>query len=791
MSSEKKIEPILDRLSRHFFPEEDDRYWQALSLPTKNEEEAIKIVRSFSQEKKEELTEEIKKNDWHLLGFLIDRFSNVFSKEPFDEQILTLIRAIESYKDPQKRGLVLQMATGEGKSSVTIPLLTAFLYFKGERIEIYEINPFLLREGYEQFLRLAKELGIEEQVGFLENYQDKGAHQKSIVFGYWPNFIHRRQHQFLTDEKENHQKAPIIILDEVDPLLNEEAMIPAIIGGKEERTILVVDELRKRVNQLMAETEEREKSLINEKLKKFKFRGKEIDLSIEEEPENPEEFFKRMRFIFEHLSYMVSESEDFQTMSFQEKRKVLFQSYIWGLLINNFEEASNVAFENLSDEEKKTLESVFPYWFSSLWFSNFEPELIDAFLMEEGRDYIVENENQSDSSMAKIKIIPLAPQTGYPERNKRFNFLTNLFLLIKHAQSLDQLPETINIEEIDKMSILAYYVNAIQSGSKIFGFTGTATAVAKRLREVYGLETTVLPTHFETKRQENPMEFFENSERKIEKLIDILRSDGSKNTLIMVEKPEEAEAVQKAIDESLNDIVDFQLLSARNEEEDSRLYQWLSQKGEKRRILICVKMVGRGVDLKPDEDLITEGGFLLISLTSFKYRRSYQQLLGRVGRRGEKGEVYTLVSLDDEIFSYLSEEEKTKLTQFIKQGRLGKIQKAVKRAWDYWEDEITQRMRYWIIFSAPIERIRLWIEGKIDLKFYEEKEILSHNLNPEEFRRYLHTWWTDILKELEDTYQAWLVAGSLTPFGQAQDPKSFWTNYVFSYLRDRFLGEFF
>ncbi len=231
--------------------------------------------------------------------------------------------------------------------------------------------------------------------------------------------------------------------------------------------------------------------------------------------------------------------------------------------------------------------------------------------------------------------------------------------------------------------------------------------------------------------------------------------------------------------------------SAVNEENDAELYQWLSKKEEKRKILICVKMVGRGVDLRPDKAIIEEGGFLLISLTPFKYKRSFDQLLGRVGRRQEAGEVYTLVSSDDEIFSYLPEKEKAKLTQFINQKRFDQIKRMVDEAWNYWEDEITQRMRYWIIFSTPIERIRLWIEEKINLSFYEEKELLTYGINPEEFKRYLHTWWTDILEELEETYQAWLAAYSLTSFGQTSDQKSFWTTYVFSYLRDRFMEEFF
>jgi len=807
MSSREQLRSILNRLSSHFLKEEDPRYWQFLSLPTKKEEKIIRTVRDFSQQKYEELTEEIKENDWQLLGYLMERFSDTFSKELFDQQILALIRAIEAYKNPQKKGEIFQMATGEGKSSVVIPLLIAFLYLKGERVEVYEVNPYLLENAYNHFLEFAKALGIEEKVGILEEYQDKKhARKKPIVFGYWADFIHYRQHQFLTEEK-NGQKPPIMILDEVDPLLNEEAIVPAVIGEeKEEKTVSIINSLIEQINnppksEEVDEEEKRREQEIKEKLNGFNCRGKKIDLFdvTQEKPEKEEDFFQRIKTIFEHLSKLMEEDPDLKQMSDRKKKDDIFKNYMWHHLIAFFEEETGVRYEELSKQEKKALEEIFHNWRSFFWFSYFEGVLVNAFLMKEGVDYKVEEISVIERMdqfpfiflTSKIKIIPLSAQTGYSERGKQFDFLTHLFLLIKHAKSLKQLPETISIGKKDRMSILAYYVNAIEQGSKIFGFTGTATAVAKRIREVYGLETTVIPTHFETNRKENPMEFFESFEGKLERVIKILNTGTSRNTLIVVEDPKEAEKIREAIEESLDELVVVNLLSAENEEDDVRLYQWLSKKEEKRKILICVKMVGRGVDLRPDKAIIDEGGFLLISLTPFKYRRSFDQLLGRVGRRQEAGEVYTLVSSDDEIFSYLPEKEKAKLTQFIKQKRFDQIKRMVDEAWNYWEDEITQRMRYWIIFSTPIERIRLWIEEKINLSFYEEKELLTYGINPEEFKRYLHTWWTDILEELEDTYQAWLAAYSLTSFGQTSDQKSFWTTYVFSYLRDRFMEEFF
>jgi hypothetical protein len=48
MSSGECLQLILSRLSGHFLPEEDPRYWQALAPPTEREKWIIKTVRDFS-----------------------------------------------------------------------------------------------------------------------------------------------------------------------------------------------------------------------------------------------------------------------------------------------------------------------------------------------------------------------------------------------------------------------------------------------------------------------------------------------------------------------------------------------------------------------------------------------------------------------------------------------------------------------------------------------------------------------------------------------------------------------
>ncbi|MGB9882943.1 MAG: helicase-related protein [Microgenomates group bacterium] len=804
----EKTQYVLDRLKAHFLPEENPRFLETISTITPQEKTLIEEIKNKSTQIKsipDDKEEREKISDWQILGFLVNKYQESFGKEPFDEQLLALIRAIESYRNPKEKGKILQMATGEGKSSVVIPILTAFLYFRGEQVRVFEINPYLLDESYNNFLEWAKILGIEDEVGKLEEYTDqKEELKKPIVFGYWSDFIHNLQHQFLTNQTSNdHSRPPIMILDEADPLLNEEAIAPAVISS--EKNMRMDEIFGYFIQHISDESQKRPSQGIVFQDGGYSYRFGEDEFY--QPPATEGDFFSVIKKTVEAIGNYLKDIEGKKVQFFGDKKMIqelqsskeklkenIFPIFCFNeFFLPSFERITGLKYQELPEKQRKKAEDFFyNLWLPHFWLNDFfNQNLINAALMERGVDYQVEETCLIKpiprfpfiEGETKIKVIPLSVQTGYPEKGKQFDWLTNFFLLIKEAKTIDQLPDHINIGSQEKISILSYYINQIIQGNKIFGFTGTAQPVAKRIREVYGLETTIIPSHYETNRLEHPIEYYLNFEEKIEKLFDIIQQDqGLRNTLIVAEAPEEADAIKQRLEKQ--DDAEVKILSSKNEDEDRDLYLWLSQKSEKRRVLVCVKMVGRGVDLKPDEKA-KKAGFLLISLTPFKYQRSYQQLLGRVGRRGEKGEVYTLVSPEDKVFSHLSLEKKEELRKLIEKGEIKKAKQILDKAWKYWEEEITSSMRYWAIFSQPIEKLRLWLMGKTNLNYFE-KELQQYSLNPKEFKWYLRRYWPEILEELESTYNTWLAVGPLTSFGHSSDPKSYWTNYVFEFVRKNF-----
>ncbi len=311
--------------------------------------------------------------------------------------------------------------------------------------------------------------------------------------------------------------------------------------------------------------------------------------------------------------------------------------------------------------------------------------------MKEGEDYLVKD---------KEKIIPLLPKTGYQETGKKFSPLVEIFLHIKHGL---ELPKKVT-EEIDRLSTFDFY----QKFKRICGFTGTSSTVARRLFEGYGLGTTLIPPYYKSTRDESFL-FLNNWQDKLIKIQEVVENKNDRRNILIVfsDFNEDQELLRRLHDSD----IEIRFLSVANQEDDFELYQWISSSSPKKRVLVTVKMMSRGVDLKPDEE-VKKKGFLLLAATPFEYERSLLQLLGRVGRRGEKTEVRVFISDDDAVFANLSEEDKKRLEEFFKNPE--KYQKQIitmiKKVWEKKEDEITIRFKWKKLLFLPLINLRDYVE---------------------------------------------------------------------------------
>lgn len=774
----------------------------------------LERLRSFTQEGK--VIEEENKEALIELAWLIRQFQDLKKKENndfflFNEQILALIRLVNHYQKTRGLknggGLIEELKTGEGKTSVIIPVFLAWLGLREDNIHIHEINPYLLQEGYQQFLRFAQHLGIEDQVGIFNLQRSKESQGKRFLFGYWSDFVHWYQFSFLQKKGfPPFPKNPFLVLDEVDQLLQDESVTPAVISRPQETETFLFSYLEKWRKELIE---------IDRPSFHFQYRdknGKEISLLV-----NPKDYDSEINsikglinqvvqfyeFLKAHDSLVRSELENQGLLSDNNNKKEWwikeFDRRVLEFLVTaKLKGTQNEDLINDPNFLKKLREAIDNQNFLPWWSdSEFQQALINAFFMEREKDYIVkeglfllmeEGDPFNISIGKKQEIKPLALSTGYSERGKQFNDLVQLFLVIKEQWEKGVEPEKIVLPEtittqVDRFGVADFY----QKFNRIYGFTGTASSVARRLLEGYNLETTVIRQHFLTNRTEKPPIFvkdFTEMTNLIKQVFD--NKEDQRNVLIVVNSPEEAQLIQEGIN---SEDLEIKILSASNENEDRTLYQWISDQEGKRRVLITVKMVGRGVDLQPTEKIKNQG-FLLISTTPLSNERAYQQLIGRVGRRGEKGEIVLMIHPNDPLFSNLSPSEQKKLTQLFKepQKHQNEIWQLVEEAWGRNEEMITERLKGRRIYNHVVNYLRRWLENsEFHFDFIDEND---KDLE-EEFRNYIRDseQWIGLIWHLENTFLTWAAAGPLGPFGQG-DPEGIFADYFFKLMRNEIYPEF-
>lgn len=795
-----EISQILQRLETHFLPALSPQQIDVEQrLIIEEEKQSLTKIKQFLQtgeikdkqfkdfiQQDSETKEQETGPDLRCLAFLIAKHQETFNINLKDNQIVALLRLIRSYHHPQERGKILELPTGGGKSSVIAPILLSYLAAKEtDPIHIHEINPYLAKRDFEQFLKLAEKLGITDDVGLLENLNDDVNLKKKIVFGYWSHFIHSYQGKFLGQNSPYPQKEPVIVLDEIDQLLSDEATTPAVIS-KEIKTEKFIRETISEIKEYIKEsnTDEEGKEKPSRVSLKLPIReGVEVDFNLDEwigtmtttEGEVNLNYLKELmkKMMFYGQEFFSQSKFGLDKKSQEEKIDFFIKHFDFYFFIREvrrkLKEKGDL--ENFSAEELDSLKEyydnlplskqlIFPYHYPDL-----QQSLAVALSFKEGEDYFITDEKEP---------VIKSTSTGYSEKSKRHHSLVELFLRIKHEL---EWPATVSDIEEERIDVVDFYRH---HGKKILGLTGTASPVARLLYQIYGLPTEKIPPIFEQNNKittiEGVVNFKGNFKEKVERLLSLLENE--KNSLVIVENDGQMELLKG----KLPDDYEIEYLSANNEYQDAKLYSWVGEKGEKPRLLICVKMAGRGVDFPVSDAIKNEGGLRMILLTPLLSQRDYEQLLGRVGRRGEPGEAILLLSPDDAVFFSLSSSEREEIRKKAEKLKDNPkeltrfLQEKLKRAWEKYEEKRLSDFEGINIFNTAINALRLFIEGKNEIDFAVESQ------EKEAIRQYLKTHWAGIRWRLENVFKSW----GITYQGDIQ---SAWIKLALEEVRRLYLEE--
>ena len=187
---------------------------------------------------------------------------------------------------------------------------------------------------------------------------------------------------------------------------------------------------------------------------------------------------------------------------------------------------------------------------------------------------------------------------------------------------------------------------------RLCGMSGTAQGCATELRQLYGLEVTVIPTHRPRIRADLPDVVFTHREAKERALVEEIRRVARTRRPVLVGTltVEESDRLARRLEASGTAC---RVLNARNDAAEARIVAGAGALGA---ITISTNMAGRGTDIRlggeneADRDrVIALGGLYVIGTNRHESRRVDLQLRGRAGRQGDPGESRFFVSLEDDL----------------------------------------------------------------------------------------------------------------------------------------------
>lgn len=214
--------------------------------------------------------------------------------------------------------------------------------------------------------------------------------------------------------------------------------------------------------------------------------------------------------------------------------------------------------------------------------------------------------------------------------------------------------EGVSIQRESRTFASITYQNYFRMYEKLAGMTGTAKTSAEEFLKVYGLETVVLPTNNEIKREDKNDLIFQTEKGKFQAIARKVKElhENGQPVLIGTVSIEKNELLSAFL---TKEGVPHKMLNAKNHENEGSI---IAEAGRKDGVTIATNMAGRGVDIKLGgvpfdkekyEEVKSLGGLFVLGTERHEARRIDNQLRGRAGRQGDPGETQFFVSLEDSL----------------------------------------------------------------------------------------------------------------------------------------------
>lgn len=217
--------------------------------------------------------------------------------------------------------------------------------------------------------------------------------------------------------------------------------------------------------------------------------------------------------------------------------------------------------------------------------------------------------------------------------------------------------EGVQIQNESKTMASITFQNYFRMYNKLAGMTGTAKTEEEEFRNIYNMTVTQIPTNKPVQRNDKSDLIYISQKGKFDAVVEdvVEKHKAGQPVLLGTVAVETSEYISNLLKKRG---IRHDVLNAKNHEREAEIVAGAGQKGA---VTIATNMAGRGTDIKLGKGVEELGGLAVIGTERHESRRIDDQLRGRSGRQGDKGDSRFYLSLQDELMIRFGSERLQKM----------------------------------------------------------------------------------------------------------------------------------
>jgi len=297
--------------------------------------------------------------------------------------------------------------------------------------------------------------------------------------------------------------------------------------------------------------------------------------------------------------------------------------------------------------------------------------------------------------------------------------------------------EGLEINLLSKDSVTSSYQVFFSKFKELAGMSGTIMSDKAEFRILYKLNSIKVPLHNTDRSKRLGTIYFKKNSEKYNKTLEVTeeRHKNGQPVLIVCSNERESNYVSNLLKDKG---IEHKVLNNTYSKFETDI---VNDAGKTYAVTVSTSMAGRGTDIVITEEANELGGLLVISLTNYESLRIENQIKGRAGRQGFRGEFLQISSLEDDIWKWLKLDEYNKIVKvddeiFYSKKHQKLLDKRMKRLQKLAGMRRSSHRQLMFLTQSIIENFKLFIYNYYDeldsLEGFIE-DVLDYEIDNNEF----------------------------------------------------------